>query len=321
MAKDKHIFRTLKNKNYTVMSNVHLRDKKLSWKAKGIHSYVLSLPDDWEIRVNHLITVSTDGEKSTRSGLKELYDNKYWQKYPVYINGKVDHWVTLISEVPFKEEEIIKSVVYRDGKEIINYKFRDEEEIKEDKIDVVNNVDKFKNTDKSKESKNLLSQKGKVDEIVENTNVELLSQKVEVGKVEVENEPLLNTNNTNNLFITNNLVSQSKDKTDRTELFNIIKNQAQLDLYIFEEDRKLLEVAIDRLINSSRLKVGDRIFNNEQIIERLLQLRLEMCDLALSKYRQALHSNPDINNKLQYFCVLLFNVIDEYYAENNKYRE
>ena len=126
MAKDKHIFRTLKNKNYTVMSNVHLRDKKLSWKAKGIHSYVLSLPDDWEIRVNHLITVSTDGEKSTRSGLKELYDNKYWQKYPVYINGKVDHWVTLISEVPFKEEEIIKSVVYRDGKEIINYKFRDE---------------------------------------------------------------------------------------------------------------------------------------------------------------------------------------------------
>lgn len=321
MAKDKHIFRTLKNKNYTVMSNVHLRDKKLSWKAKGIHSYVLSLPDDWEIRVNHLITVSTDGEKSTRSGLKELYDNKYWQKYPVYINGKVDHWVTLISEVPFKEEEIIKSVVYRDGKEIINYKFRDEEEIKEDKIDVVNNVDKSKNTDKPKESKNLLSQKGKVDEVVENTNVELLSQKVEVGKVEVENEPLLNTNNTNNLFITNNLVSQSKDKTDRTELFNIIKNQAQLDLYIFEEDRKLLEVAIDRLINSSRLKVGDRIFNNEQIIERLLQLRLEMCDLALSKYRQALHSNPDINNKLQYFCVLLFNVIDEYYAENNKYRE
>lgn len=308
MSDEKHIIRVEKNKNYSIMSNVHLRDKNLSWKAKGIHSYVLSLPDDWEIRVNHLITVSTDKKKSTRSGLNELYDNRYWQKYPVYINGKVDHWVTKISEIPFKEEEIIKSVVYRDGEEIINYKFRDKETANEKESET---VDKSKNKKKEKENKNLLSQKGKVDEPIGNTDVDLLSQKVEVGKVEVDNEPLLNTNVTKDLSVIKYLVSQS----DMTDLFQKIKYQAETHLYIHEEDRKLVEIAIERLLNSTQLKINNKIITNEQIIEKLLQLKIEMCDLALKKYRQALSSNPNIKNKLQYFCVLLFNVIDEYYAE------
>lgn len=40
------VFRVEKNKNYTVMSNTHLRDKELSLKAKGLLSLMLSLPDD-----------------------------------------------------------------------------------------------------------------------------------------------------------------------------------------------------------------------------------------------------------------------------------
>lgn len=33
------VFRVNKNKNYTVMSNVHLRDKALPLKAKGLPSF------------------------------------------------------------------------------------------------------------------------------------------------------------------------------------------------------------------------------------------------------------------------------------------
>ena len=36
------IFKIEKNKNYTVMSNYHLRDKNLSYKAKGLLSFMLS---------------------------------------------------------------------------------------------------------------------------------------------------------------------------------------------------------------------------------------------------------------------------------------
>ena len=42
------IFRIEKTKNYTVMSNYHLKDKRLSFKAKGLLSYMLSLPDCWD---------------------------------------------------------------------------------------------------------------------------------------------------------------------------------------------------------------------------------------------------------------------------------
>ena len=39
------IYRAEKSKDYTIMSNVHLRDERLSLKAKGLLSYMLSLPD------------------------------------------------------------------------------------------------------------------------------------------------------------------------------------------------------------------------------------------------------------------------------------
>lgn len=41
------VFRVEKTANYTVMSNCHLKDRRLSYKAKGLLSEMLSLPPDW----------------------------------------------------------------------------------------------------------------------------------------------------------------------------------------------------------------------------------------------------------------------------------
>ena len=41
------VFRIEKTRDYTVMSNHHLRDKSLSLKAKGLLSLMLSLPEEW----------------------------------------------------------------------------------------------------------------------------------------------------------------------------------------------------------------------------------------------------------------------------------
>ena len=41
------VFRIERTKDYTVMSNHHLRNHELSLKAKGLLSMMLSLPDDW----------------------------------------------------------------------------------------------------------------------------------------------------------------------------------------------------------------------------------------------------------------------------------
>ena len=66
------VFRVVKNSNYTTLSNYHFKDKKLSWKAKGLLSTILSLPDDWNYTIEGLSKLSADGIKATNSGLLEL---------------------------------------------------------------------------------------------------------------------------------------------------------------------------------------------------------------------------------------------------------
>lgn len=58
------IFKIEKNSNYTVMSNYHLKDKDLSYKAKGLLSFMLSLPEDWNYSLAGLCSIS----KETRNG-------------------------------------------------------------------------------------------------------------------------------------------------------------------------------------------------------------------------------------------------------------
>lgn len=66
------VVRVVKNENYTTLSNYHFKDKRLSWKAKGLLSTMLSLPDNWNYTIEGLATLSDDGIKATNSGLNEL---------------------------------------------------------------------------------------------------------------------------------------------------------------------------------------------------------------------------------------------------------
>lgn len=66
------VIRVEKNKNYTVMSNVHLRDGALTLKAKGLLSLILSLPDDWHYSINGLATLTKEGRAGVMSCLKKL---------------------------------------------------------------------------------------------------------------------------------------------------------------------------------------------------------------------------------------------------------
>ena len=65
------VFRVERTKNFTVMANYHLKDKRLSLKAKGLLSVMLSLPDDWNYNLK-LARLSMDGLDSVRSTVNEL---------------------------------------------------------------------------------------------------------------------------------------------------------------------------------------------------------------------------------------------------------
>ena len=66
------VFRISKNKNFTVMSNYHFKEKGMSLKAKGLLSLMLSLPDTWDYSVSGLVKLSKDGKDSVMTALAEL---------------------------------------------------------------------------------------------------------------------------------------------------------------------------------------------------------------------------------------------------------
>jgi len=71
------VFRAEKNSDFTTMSNHHLRDKRLSMKAKGLLSMMLSFSDDWKYSLAGLSAVSKEGMTAIRAMVQELEDNCY----------------------------------------------------------------------------------------------------------------------------------------------------------------------------------------------------------------------------------------------------
>ena len=71
------VFRIDKTRDYTVMSNHHLKNKALSLKAKGLLSLMLSLPDDWDYTTRGLAHICKDGIDSICSGVQELEEHSY----------------------------------------------------------------------------------------------------------------------------------------------------------------------------------------------------------------------------------------------------
>lgn len=71
------VFRVMKNDNYSIISNQHLRDKRLSLKAKGLLTIMLSLPEDWDYTLAGLVILSDDGITATRNTLQELEAKDY----------------------------------------------------------------------------------------------------------------------------------------------------------------------------------------------------------------------------------------------------
>ena len=66
------VFRIEKTRDYTVMSNHHLRNVGLSLKSKGPLSMMLSLPEDWNYTTKSLAKICKEGTDSIGSALKEL---------------------------------------------------------------------------------------------------------------------------------------------------------------------------------------------------------------------------------------------------------
>jgi hypothetical protein len=71
------VFKIEKSKDYTIMSNYHLRDRNLSYKAKGLLSFMLSLLDDWDYSLAGLCSISKESRDGIKAILNELKEYHY----------------------------------------------------------------------------------------------------------------------------------------------------------------------------------------------------------------------------------------------------
>jgi hypothetical protein len=86
---DQVIIRRKVTSNFTVLDNALITDKRLSWKALGLLTFLLSLPPDFKLRLNHLSKQRSTGRDATRSGLKELEETGYLViAVERHVNGK-----------------------------------------------------------------------------------------------------------------------------------------------------------------------------------------------------------------------------------------
>lgn len=112
------VHRIHKTKDYSVMSNYHLRDHNLSLKAKGLLSIMLSLPDDWDYSAKGLATMTSNGSDSINSALRELEKYMYLVRTPIRNEaGQFIDWQYDVYENPEPRNPELENRVQQSTKE------------------------------------------------------------------------------------------------------------------------------------------------------------------------------------------------------------
>ena len=95
------VCRVERNRNYTTMSNYHLRDPCLSNKARGLLSTMLSLPEKWDYTTRGLAAICKDGVDGITAQLKELEQCGYLVRHRIRdANGRITDMEYIIYERP-----------------------------------------------------------------------------------------------------------------------------------------------------------------------------------------------------------------------------
>jgi hypothetical protein len=107
------VFRIEKTKDFTIMSNHHLRNTSLSLKAKGLQSLMLSLPEAWDYSLKGLAKICKDGVDGIGTALQELVTHGYLTRRQIRDGkGKYIDLEYTIHEIP--AEPVDKPVDNRD---------------------------------------------------------------------------------------------------------------------------------------------------------------------------------------------------------------
>ena len=131
------VFRVERTRDYTVMSNHHLKNRSLSLKAKGLLSVMLSLPDEWDYTLRGLAAISKEGVDAIREAIRELEDAGYivrsrgrnekgqlsGTEYVIYEHPQQSADAAPVLDIPTQEKSVVADEPKRESQSIKSLDF------------------------------------------------------------------------------------------------------------------------------------------------------------------------------------------------------
>ena len=114
----------IKEKSYVQIEKIGIKDKRLSWTATGLLTYLIDRPENWNIIIGHLKTVKLDGRDSTRNALNNLRELNYCHYFEIGERGKIVEIIYLVFENSVFSEEAEKEIELLEGQKIYYKEFK-----------------------------------------------------------------------------------------------------------------------------------------------------------------------------------------------------
>lgn len=273
------VFRIEKTRDYTVMSNNHLKNKELSLKAKGLLSLMLSLPEDWDYTTKGLSKICKDGIDSICSTVKELEQSGY-----------------IIRERVRNEKGQLTTVEYTILEEPKTDLPKQEKPKRENPILV-----------KPKQDKPILENPDQLNTNISNTkksNIDLSSMNISNP---IQSNPKEKTDR-NGMDEINTYKQIIKDNIDYDILvLNNPLQKAQLD--------EIIDLLTETVCTSKQyLTIAGDDYPTELVKSKLLKLNSEHIEYVIDSLQK---NTSDVRNIKKYLLAALFNApstIDSYYT-------
>lgn len=312
------VFRVEKTANYTVMSNTHLKDRRLSYKSKGLLSVILSLPPDWDYTITGLSVIAADGIDSVKTAIKELEQYGYVSRTQLRDErGRMAQNEYRVYENPADNPDYVST--------------------EQDSPEMDAPVD---NAAEHKPNKSVPKKKSKrnfsVTPSAENpSTVTPTADNTRADTIEKLNINILNTDKSIHSFTP----AQAQEREDRIELIDKGKNisfssVAERELYseiirenISYEDNyarnigerqqvdELVSIMTDVICSSSpTIRVNGEAVSHEVVKSRFLKLTDEEIDYVLYAMQ---HNSSRIGNIRSYLITMLYNsksTVSNYFA-------
>lgn len=324
------VFRVEKNANFTVMANYHLKDRRLSYKAKGLLSEMLSLPPDWDYTLTGLAYIAADGVDSVRSAVKELESCGYLVRHQLRDDrGRMSENEYVVYENPEQNPE-----------------YSDIEENSPAEVKPINGINgSAKGNSPLLENPISDGKSDKQQSFLDNSLSEKslptkpLSENPMTATYSKLNTQELNTNQSNHSI---NRAARNEDRIDRTDFLSlssekvsnasereyyrdVIRENIEYDFLVENQNNPLLKINIGKIdeivsvmvdvVCSKRetIRVNGEELPQSEVKQRFLEIDQSHIDYVITAFGK---SASTVRNIRAYLITALYNApvtIDSYY--------